>query len=227
MLGDGGWFDVRKCQRVPRSVSREPAPPFGSYVPLGLRIVRGDVVLGVDVGGTFTDVVAVRDGRIEVTKVPSEREPTRRRRCVEGARAARRWQARPVFNHASTMGLNAVITRALPKVAFLTTDGPPRHPRPRPDLAAARPAERPVVAALRSATPPGRSSPATSAAASTERLLADGTVHVPLDEAQARRQLAVLERCNVEGVAICLLNSYVNPEHEERLRELVRPTSLG
>ena len=42
VLGDGGWFDVRKCQRCLHSVSREPAPPFGSYVPLGLRIVRGD-----------------------------------------------------------------------------------------------------------------------------------------------------------------------------------------
>ena len=38
---------------------------------------------------------------------------------------------------------------------------------------------------------------------------------------QAREQLAVLERCAVEGVAICLLNSYVNPAHEQRLRELV------
>src|SRR5207344_1230382 len=55
-----------------------------------------------------------------------------------------------------------------------------------------------------------------------ERILADGSVMTPLDEAQARRQLAVLGRCSVEGVAICLLNSYVNPAHEERLRELVR-----
>jgi hypothetical protein len=38
VLGDGGWFDVRKCQACLASVSREPAPPFGSYVPLGLRI---------------------------------------------------------------------------------------------------------------------------------------------------------------------------------------------
>jgi hypothetical protein len=41
VLGDGGWFDVRKCQACLASVSREPAPPFGSYVPLGLEIARG------------------------------------------------------------------------------------------------------------------------------------------------------------------------------------------
>jgi hypothetical protein len=38
VLGDGGWFDVRKCQACLASASREPAPPFGSYVPLGLEI---------------------------------------------------------------------------------------------------------------------------------------------------------------------------------------------
>ena len=40
VLGDGGWFEARKCQRCLESVSREPAPPFGSYVPLGLQIAR-------------------------------------------------------------------------------------------------------------------------------------------------------------------------------------------
>ena len=53
-----------------------------------------------------------------------------------------------------------------------------------------------------------------------ERILADGRVMTELDEDHARRQLAVLERCDVQGVAICLLNSYVNRSHEERLREL-------
>ena len=42
VLGDGGWFDVRKCQACLASVNREPAPPFGSYVPLGLQIARGE-----------------------------------------------------------------------------------------------------------------------------------------------------------------------------------------
>ena len=78
-------------------------------------------MLGVDVGGTFTDVVSVRDGRIEVTKVPSD--PARPAQPVlEGARRLGT-EGHPVFNHASTMGLNAVLTRRLPKVAFLTTEG--------------------------------------------------------------------------------------------------------
>ena len=42
-----------------------------------------------------------------------------------------------------------------------------------------------------------------------------------LDEAQARAQLEVLKRCGVTGVAICLLNAYLNPAHEIRLKALV------
>jgi hypothetical protein len=41
VLSDGGWFDVRKCQQCLASVTREPAPAYGSYVPLGLEIARG------------------------------------------------------------------------------------------------------------------------------------------------------------------------------------------
>jgi N-methylhydantoinase A len=174
-------------------------------------------MIGVDVGGTFTDVVAVRDGRIEVTKVPSDAsEPATA--VVEGARRLG-VQGSAVFNHASTMGLNAVITRRLPKVAFLTTEGfrdildrgtirrpldgqtDPAWRRPFGDTA------RPLV-------------PRYLRRGVVERMLADGSELRALDADQARRQLAVLRRCNVQGVAICLLNAYVNPAHEEQLREL-------
>ncbi len=41
VFGEGGWWDVRKCQACLASVRREPGPLFGSYVPLGLEIARG------------------------------------------------------------------------------------------------------------------------------------------------------------------------------------------
>jgi N-methylhydantoinase A len=174
-------------------------------------------VLGVDIGGTFTDVVAVRGGRITVTKVPSEpTDPARP--VVEGARRLGVGGS-AVFNHASTAGVNAVITRRLPKVAFLTTEGfrdilvKGRLWRPldaQTDASWRRSfgdAARPLI-------------PRYLRRGVVERILADGRVMTDLDEDHARRQLAVLERCQVQGVAICLLNSYVNRSHEDRLREL-------
>ena len=76
-------------------------------------------LLGVDVGGTFTDVVLVKDGTIHVTKVPSVPSDPQRA-VIEGARRLGGSSA-VQFNHASTKGLNAVLTRSLPKVGFLTT----------------------------------------------------------------------------------------------------------
>ncbi|GLI26519.1 5-oxoprolinase [Agromyces rhizosphaerae] len=175
-------------------------------------------MIGVDVGGTFTDVVAIRDGRVEVTKVPSGRtDPAGS--VVEGARRLGVDDS-AVFNHASTMGLNAVLERRLPKVALLTTDGfrdvLDRGSVHRPLDAQTDPswrrtfgdAARPIV-------------PRYLRRGIRERMTADGGTLLELDEAQARHELEILARCEVEGVAICLINAYVNPAHEERLRELV------
>jgi N-methylhydantoinase A len=176
-------------------------------------------MLGVDVGGTFTDVVAVRDGRIEVTKVPSDQaDPAAP--VVEGARRLG-VDGSDVFNHASTMGLNAVITRRLPKIGFLTTEG---HRDMLDRGSVFRPLDGQTDPAWRRSFGDAARPlvPRYLRRGVRERIRADGTVMTPLDEAQAHSQLEVLARCHVEGVAVCLLNAYVTSEHEERLRELVR-----
>ena len=174
-------------------------------------------MVGVDVGGTFTDVIAFVDGRIEAAKVPTTpQQPDAA--VVEGARQVGVERA-PVFNHASTVGLNAVITRRLPKVAFLTTLG-------HRDILDMGRCWRPLEAM----TDPSWRRPFGDATAPLvprylrrgihERITASGDVLIPLDEAQARRELEILKRCGIEGVAICLINSYVTARHEEQLREL-------
>ncbi|HTB65244.1 MAG TPA: hydantoinase/oxoprolinase family protein [Steroidobacteraceae bacterium] len=174
-------------------------------------------LFSVDVGGTFTDVVMVRDGAIHVTKVPSNPTATHLP-VIEGARRLGVQDA-AVFNHASTKGLNAVLTRTLPKVGFLTTQGhrdmldAGRCMRPMDNQTDARwhrpfgDAARPLVRRyLRRGI--------------HERILASGAVLLELDEAQARTELEILKRCGIEGLAICLINSFVNPAHEQRLLAL-------
>ena len=179
----------------------------------------GRTLLSVDVGGTFTDVVMVRDGEIHVTKVPGNAAATHLP-VIEGARRLGVRDA-SVFNHASTQGLNAVLTRCLPKVGFLTTQGhrdmldAGRCMRPMDNQTDARwhrsfgDAARPLVRRyLRRGV--------------HERMLASGEVLIALDESQARAELTMLRRCGIEGLAICLINSFVNPAHEERLLALAR-----
>jgi N-methylhydantoinase A len=175
-------------------------------------------MIGVDVGGTFTDIIAVEDGVIRPFKVPTNVRETYR--SVLASADLVDVSAAKVFNHASTHGLNAVLTRRLPKIAFLTTAG---H-RDMLDMAQSwRPPDALTNAHWRRSF--GDSSapivPRYLRRGIVERIRADGEVYIPLDEVQARAELAVLARCDVAGVAICLLNSYVNDEHEKRLAELV------
>jgi N-methylhydantoinase A len=175
-------------------------------------------MIAVDVGGTFTDVVALQDGRIRTAKVSTDYTDVHGS-VLEGA-AALGVEDAPVFNHASTHGLNAVITRRLPKIGFLTTEG-------HRDILDMGRVWRPASAIL---DPRWRRSFGDAARplvrrylrrGISERITADGGVLFELDEAQARAELEVLGRCGVTGVAICLINAYVNPAHEVRLRELV------
>ncbi len=174
-------------------------------------------MFGVDVGGTFTDVVAIVDGKVRVTKVPSA--PNNPQEAVlEGARRLGVENSN-IFNHASTKGLNAVLTRNLPKVAFLTTEG-----------------HRDILDGGRSWRPfdkqmdPGWRRPFGDAARPLiqrylrqgvrERMLASGEELLALDEKHAREILQLFKRCKVDGLAICLLNAYRNPAHEQRLLQL-------
>ncbi|MDQ2803293.1 MAG: hydantoinase/oxoprolinase family protein, partial [Pseudomonadota bacterium] len=177
------------------------------------------MLIGVDVGGTFTDVVAISGETIRTAKIATDPRSTERS-VLEGAGEVGVRDA-TAFNHASTHGLNALITRRLPKIAFLTTLG-------HRDILDAGRVWRPADALT---NPHWRRSfgdaarplvPRYLRRGIRERIVADGQVLLALDEAQAREQLRILGKCGIQGVAICLLNAYVSRRHEERLRELVR-----
>lgn len=74
-------------------------------------------IVSVDVGGTFTDGVAVRDGTIHTVKVATDLVDSARR-VLAGAAEVGVADA-GMFNHASTAGLNALLTRRTPKTGLL------------------------------------------------------------------------------------------------------------
>lgn len=170
--------------------------------------------VGVEVGGTFTDLVAVEDGRLVVTKVPSTPKTP-----DVGAFAALTASGIALstiedLGHGSTVATNAVLERKGAPVAFVTTRGfrdllfMQRHDRRNIyDLFYAKPA------------PPVRRKDCFEVA---ERLRADGAVELPLDEDAVRRELVpALQAGGYRAVAICLLNAYADPAHEKRLAALI------
>jgi N-methylhydantoinase A len=175
-------------------------------------------MIGVDVGGTFTDVVGIQAGRILVAKIPTDAIASDTS-VLAGAMELGVGEA-SVFNLASTAGLNAIITRRVPKIAFLTTLG-------HRDILDRGRLGRPITALTDMSWRRGISDasrplvPRYLRRGIHERLTARGEVLLALDEEQARRELRILRRCGVEGVAICLLNAYVDGGHERRLRQLV------
>jgi N-methylhydantoinase A len=176
--------------------------------------------LGVDIGGTFTDLVVVDEatGAIRLGKVlTTPKDPAH---AVEQGIHALLDQAAiapgvvQAVVHGTTLATNALIERKGARTALLTTagfrDALEIHREGRYDMydLFIDPPPPLVPRHLRREVP--------------ERLLADGSALRPLDEGTARRVIAELVAAGAEAVAICLLHAYVNPAHERRLAELVR-----
>ncbi len=170
--------------------------------------------VGVEVGGTFTDLVAIEDGDVRIAKVPSV--PAR---PDEGALAALTEAGMALARvddlvHGSTVATNAILERKGAPIAFLVTKGfrdllsLQRHNRRRIyDLFYKKPA--PVVRRR-------------DTFEIDERIDADGRVIRPLDlEATAAELQAALSGRGYQAVAICLLNGYANPAHERALAKIL------
>ncbi len=179
--------------------------------------------LGVDVGGTFTDLIYVDDeaGTILIHKIASTPDDPSQG-TVQGIRElTERAEVTPadldqVF-HGTTIATNIVIEHNGATVGMITTEGYrdilhiARHKKPLnfsnyQDL----PWQRYPLARRRyRLTVP-------------ERITADGEVLVPLDEERAREQVRRLKEMGVEAVAVCFLFSFLNSVHEQRVAEIVR-----
>ncbi|RIK87322.1 MAG: hydantoinase [Hyphomicrobiales bacterium] len=171
--------------------------------------------VGVEVGGTFTDLIAVDGETLVVRKVRST--PANPEVGALNALDTCGIGMAQVADlaHGSTVATNAVLERRGPRVAFVTTAGfrdilfLQRQARRQVfDLAYANPA--PIVDRA-------------SCFEVVERTRADGTVETALEPARVAGELVpALKAGGFEVVAICLLNSYVNPQNELRLAQAIR-----
>ena len=179
--------------------------------------------IGVDVGGTFTDLILVdeEEGRITVDKVPSTPDDPSRS-VVEGVQAlcAKAGVAlADVDNllHGTTVATNIVLTHSGAEAGMITTHGfrdivhIARHKKPfNFSLQQELPWQsRPLVKRRHRLTVEERVT------------VPDGDVLVELDDAEVRERVRALKQAGVESVAICLLHSYLNPAHERRIKEIV------
>ena len=171
--------------------------------------------IGVEVGGTFTDLVFEQDGRLGVVKVPSTPSEPDRGALNAIDRSGVDLTDLQDLVHGSTVATNAILERKGARLCLLVTSGTrdvlflQRHNRRRIyDLHYAKP--EPLV--RRADTFEIR-----------ERIAADGSVVVALDEQAA---LTTIDKHIAQGgydaIAICFLNSYVNPKHEETVATMLR-----
>ncbi len=178
------------------------------------------MLLGVDVGGTFTDAVLASDGGIVTAKAL-----TTPRDQSEGVIAAveavlELARARPdqveSFSHGMTVATNALVEGRTARTAFVGTEG-------FADIVALGRQNRPELYRL-CAAPPAPISPPERRFGARERMTPDGPLRPLEDAGELARAVAA---CEPEAVAVTLLHSYRHPEHELQIAAALRAALPG
>ncbi|MCX8133445.1 MAG: hydantoinase/oxoprolinase family protein [Roseococcus sp.] len=185
-------------------------------------------VIGVDVGGTFTDVVGVDDeGNEHLAKAAStpEDQSLGVMQGLANLAAALRLTLAELLDstvrivHGTTVATNALLERRGARAAMLTTEG-------HRDVIAMREGLKPARYDLRLPAP-APLIPRRLRLPVRERLRPDGRVEIPLDMASLDAAIATLRAAEVEAVAICFLHSWADPRHEHAAAARVRAALPG
>ncbi|WP_269932676.1 hydantoinase/oxoprolinase family protein [Aminobacter sp. HY435] len=178
--------------------------------------LAGDVVAGIDVGGTFTDLLLLdRDNAVRIAKTPTTVDNQ-----AHGVVAALAATGFPIAEidlivHGTTTTTNAVLERRLARTGMITTRGfrdvieLGRRTRPQPYGMTG--VFVPVI-------------PRNLRLEVTERVEASGRVREPLDEIELRAAVAALVAAGCESLVIHFLHAYANPDHERRAAEIAAET---
>lgn len=181
--------------------------------------------IGVDVGGTFTDIAVNRGNgsAMLMHKLPSTPDAPERA-IVDGLAAIMRQHGLSASSvdrlaHGTTVGTNALIQGSHGKVGLVTSQG-------FRDLLEIGRQTRPTVYDMHSDHPP----PLVERRLRIDvpqRTLADGSTHVPLDEDAVRDAANRLGRESVACVVVCFLHSYAYPQHERRAAAILKDCLPG
>ena len=173
------------------------------------------LVVGVDVGGTFTDLFVLDEaqGTARIVKVPSTRGEEARGFMNGVARVADSASAIATIVHGTTVGTNALLERKVARTGILTTRG-------FRDVLEMRRRDRPQTWGLRGSFLPVV--PRDLRLEVDERVLADGTVHTPVDLDQVRAQARALLEAGCEAVCVFFINTYANDANERLAVDAVR-----
>jgi N-methylhydantoinase A len=172
-----------------------------------------DTRLGVDVGGTFTDLVALSEGALLTAKVPS----TPRDQSVGVMNAIESSEVEPeavfALAHGMTVATNALLERRGARTALVATEG-------FKDILEIARQNRPSLYDLTQDRPPPLV-PRELRFTVKERMGPKGEVEA-LDEESLEEAVSAIEEAEVEAVAVCLLFAFMHPEHERRVGEALR-----
>src|SRR6187431_2491920 len=193
---------------------------------MSTRLPDSSLAIAVDIGGTFTDI-ALHDassGRIWRAKTPSvPSDPSQAfltgiRLALDDAEKAAPQLSRVL--HGTTVATNMILEGKGAKTALVTTQGF-RHVLTigRQDI--------PRRANYLAWVKPPRPVPASRVLEVKERIGAGGTIVEPLDETSVQAAAAECRRLAVQAVAVCLLHSFANPAHEERVATILREELPG
>lgn len=179
------------------------------------------VQIGIDTGGTHTDVILVgrERGVFHTLKVPTTPENLTNGiiNGVERALEATGLTSSDVshFVYGTTYVTNIIVEQKVVDVGLITTEGF------RDTLAIGRATRKENIYDI-NWRPLDPVVPRRHRLSVKERMLASGAIETPLDEASVRDALAKLHGDGIRSVAVCLLHAYVNPDHERRIKAIAK-----
>lgn len=169
--------------------------------------------LGIDTGGTFTDFVLYRNGKISVYKLPSTpHNPSEA--IIKGIKILGLDPNQLILIHGTTVGTNALLQRKGGRIALITTRGfeDILHigRQTRKKLYSLIPEERQQII------------PPRLCFGLRERIRSGGEIDQKIDPSEIESLLQVFHRRNIQAIAVCFLHSYINPTHEKIAAQKLR-----